>query len=297
MKLLKFIIKPFKSESSKVIILTFIIWKISLFLILSLAIIFIPLYSKHFLGGGLGNYSKNPYIFAWANFDGEHYLSIAQGGYGQLNHAFFPLYPLLINILSLKIQNIAWLIVVGLFISSICFLIGLFLLQKLTRLDFPKSSLLTILALITFPTSFYFGALYTESLFLMLSVGAFYFARVGKWWIAGILGGLSSATRIYGILIFPALLIDWFQNRSKYGQSYGQSNDKNFQTLLALCLIPVGFLCYIFYLYLSVGDVFVFYKELSIFGEQRSGNLILLPQILYRYFKMLTSVDIQNPIY
>ena len=49
-------------------------------------------------------YHSNFLLWSWANFDGEHYLNIARHGYqvirGQSEYAFFPLYPLLINLMS-----------------------------------------------------------------------------------------------------------------------------------------------------------------------------------------------------
>ena len=47
-----------------------------------------------YLGGGSALHFTGPELFGWANFDGEHYLSIAIFGYRSLEHAFFPLFPL-----------------------------------------------------------------------------------------------------------------------------------------------------------------------------------------------------------
>jgi hypothetical protein len=57
--------------------------------------------------------------------------------------------------------------------------------------------------------SFFFSAVYSESLFLLLSVGAFYSARTDHWAWAGTLGALAAATRSAGVLIAIALVIIW----------------------------------------------------------------------------------------
>jgi hypothetical protein len=70
--------------------LFFLLWKIFLYLSLVIAFCFIPLGGKNFFGGGLELYNQFPYLLAWANFDGEHYMSIAMNGYQSLEQAFFP---------------------------------------------------------------------------------------------------------------------------------------------------------------------------------------------------------------
>src|SRR3989344_1323512 len=105
MKLSRFIKEQLIDKDLRVIFLMFIIWKIGLFIVFFIAIYFFPLAGHNFLGGGFNNYLNNPYIFAWANFDGEHYLSIAQIGYRGLEQAFFPVYPMLISFLSKPFVN------------------------------------------------------------------------------------------------------------------------------------------------------------------------------------------------
>ena len=160
------------------------------------------------------------WVWSWANFDGVHYLTIAKGGYwAQFTQAFFPLYPLLIKILSL-ISHDRYLIISGLLISFAAFCISLFMLIKLLNLDYPQASIKKIIFIILiFPTSFYFAALYTESIFFLWVISAFYFARVKKWWLSGTLAALASATRITGILLLPALLWEWNQNKIKNQKS------------------------------------------------------------------------------
>lgn len=212
------------------------------------------------------SYLKAPWLWAWANFDGEHYLSIAARGYGFGEEAFFPLYPLLIKFLGGGV----W---AGLLISNFSFLIALVGLYKLIKLDFKeKVARLAVILLLLFPTSFYFGSVYTESLFLALVVWSFYFARGQRWFLASILGMFASVTRVIGILLLPVHAI---RKRSWY-----------------LLLIPLGFLAYMFFLKQTTGDPLKFLHALPAFGEQRSATPILLPQVFYRYvFKILPNLN------
>ena len=101
----------------------FISWRLLLFTFLGLSV-YLSL-QKNFLGGGLGNYIKAPYFWAWGNFDGEHYISIAQRGYGQGEQAFFPLYSLLIKGLSVLFgKGIEIYVLMGLLISNFSFFIS-----------------------------------------------------------------------------------------------------------------------------------------------------------------------------
>lgn len=275
-----------KKKDIYFVVIAFLMWRFGLFVILFLAEKFVPL-QTNFLGGGLGNYLGNPNLWAWANFDGEHYISIAQNGYGFGERAFFPLFPVLIKYIgNIFGGNILTFNIAGNIVSNLSFLLGLLGLYKIVGLDHPaKISKLTVIVLLLFPTSFYFATVYTESLFFALAVWSFWFARKEKWLAASLLGILLSATRFVGLIILPALLVEWFlQNRGK----------KNFLYSFppVLLAIPTGLLAYMFYLQRTVGDMFAFYNSLATFGEQRSNHLITLPQVFYRYIvKILPNLN------
>lgn len=202
-------------------------------------------------------------------------MSIAQYGYKFVGQAFFPLFPLLIRLFGSSVF-------LGLVVSNALFLLALFGLYKLIRLDYgEKIARGAIIILLLFPTSFYFASLYTESFFLALVVWSFYYARREKWLFSGILGGLASATRIIGILLLPVLLIEGFLKDKKITVKH-----------LPLIIICVGILSYMFYLKRASGDYLAFLHALPTFGEQRSGFWVFLPQVIYRYiFKILPSLN------
>jgi Gpi18-like mannosyltransferase len=264
------------------VVISFFVWRICLFVPAYLSTIYLPL-QHNFLGGGLGNYLQMPLFWGWANFDGEHYLSIAQSGFGLGEQAFFPLYPLFIKFLSGR--SLFSLNLWGQIISNISFLVALFGFYKLMRLDFSeKISRLAVILMLIFPTSFYFAAVYTESLFLALVVWSFYLARKDKWLPASLLGMFASGTRVIGIILLPVLLVEYFvQKRKLVPSAY---------SLFTLLLIPLGLFAYMFFLYRITGDAFKFIHALPTFGEQRSSALILLPRVFYRYiFKILPNIN------
>lgn len=271
----------------KFIVLSFIAWKVWVFVFLLFAVYFVP-QRLDFLGGGAEHYVRYPWFWAWGNFDGEHYLAIAQHGYGNGEQAFFPLYPLLMRFLVWPFRgDLYFLQASGLIISNIVFLIGLVGLWKLIKLDFKNNvAQLSIILLLVFPISFYFGSVYTESLFFALTVWSFYFARQNRWFLAGVLGGFATATRFIGILLLPALFTEW-----------KVSNKKSVKSLLALALIPVGLLGYMYYLRENTGDALAFFHTFTFFGEQRSTDLIVLPQVFWRYIKILFDFPRTDPMF
>lgn len=274
-------------KNIKFLLFSFLSWRVLLFVFLFLAASIIQLQEK-FLGGNLEGYLRAPYLWAWVNFDGEHYLSIAYQGYLSLTHFYFPAYSLITKfIASLFNQNFITIVISGLLVSNISFLIALIGFWKLIRLDYKeKIASLAILLLLVFPTSFYFGSFYTESLFLALCVWSFYFARKQKWLLAGILGAVLTATRIVGIALIPALIVElWLQKRKNKRLGL-------FWPVIGILLVPLGLFAYMYYLKIVTGDPLEFFHSVAIFGEQRSVSLTLLPQVFYRYFfKVLPNLN------
>ena len=141
-------------------------------------------------------------------FDSSFYLDIAAHGYGTASAgrlAFFPLYPLLIRLLEPLTGS--WELA-GFLISAAALLGALVLLHRLTELELGRRAAdATILLLAFAPLSFFFTAIYTESLFLALTVASVYAARTDRWRLACGLGALATLTRPTGILLAVALVL------------------------------------------------------------------------------------------
>lgn len=274
------------------IIVLFLFWRLALVVFLVTALIFVPLaFEDRFLGGGPRNYLLAPELFSWANFDGEHYLSIAIIGYKGLEQAFFPVYPRLISFFAGyfyddHLTSLVASVLAGIFLTHLALLLSLVLLWRLIRIDYAENiAFLTLVVLLIFPTSFYLGAVYSESLFLLLALISFYSARKGRWWLAGVSGALASGTRIFGIVLLPALILEILQQRISWVRAWW------------IVLIPIGLLSYMYYQWWTVGDPLAFYRLQKIVGEQHQSGFTLLPQVYYRYIKMLLTVDFYAPIY
>lgn len=149
-----------------------------------------------------------------ARWDSGWYVSIAEGGYeappvrvGQeTNHAFFPLYPALMRgaarATGLDVAR------AGALVSAAALLGALLLLAAWTRRGFGEERVWpTLLAFLAFPTSFFFAAVYSESLLLFLALAAVLAAEKDRDGLAAAAGLLSGLTRISGLVLAPALFL------------------------------------------------------------------------------------------
>jgi hypothetical protein len=152
--------------------------------------------------GAVGNPLAAP-VYRW---DGIYYVEIAQHGYDRLKvTSFFPLYPWLIAVLDVVVGSP---IVAGVLISVAAMFGSLLLLERLAFLDVGLAAARrSVWLLALFPVSLYLSAVYTESLFLLVSIGAFLAARRDRWLLAGLLGGLAAMTRSIGVLMLVPLLL------------------------------------------------------------------------------------------
>ncbi|HWA52243.1 MAG TPA: hypothetical protein VG895_04265 [Patescibacteria group bacterium] len=160
------------------------------------------------------NFLQN-FVSRW---DGHSYLFLAQNGYvttGDEKYfiVFPPLYPSLIKILNLLINNPY---LSAFIISLISIILALFIFYKLLLLDYNKSKSIWItLTVAIFPTSYFFLTAYPESLFFLLIVLSLYFARTNKFKYSSIAAFFATLTRPFGILIWPSILIEWFLNKKR----------------------------------------------------------------------------------
>jgi hypothetical protein len=183
-----------------------------------------------------------------ARWDSVWYLGIAHSGYDGASTAFFPLYPLLVRAFAAGSSPGA-LLVAGYFVSLTSLFGALYLMQRLVVLELGSAALArtAVLMLALFPGALWLGAPYSESLYLLLSVGTFYAARSGRWWVAGALAALASASRSAGIVLVVPLLILWWQSRPRRLRDLGW-----------IALAPLGLGAYSLYLAVTMGDGFAY---------------------------------------
>ncbi|HEX9061559.1 MAG TPA: glycosyltransferase family 39 protein [Clostridia bacterium] len=204
----------------------------------------------------------------WNKWDSPHYLSIAENGYlntgDEANFiVFYPLYPLLVKIVSFVLQNY---FLSGIIVSNTCLVIACCYLYKLVKMETECSNTAfeSVKYLLIFPFAFFFGIVYTESTFLMLSVMTIYYIRRGEWLKVGLAGMLAALTKNQGILLLVPAAMEYIIgldliNRIKY-KRYGEIIGSILKNGLLLLLIPCGFGLYLLLNKIVTGNWYQFLK-------------------------------------
>jgi mannosyltransferase PIG-V len=187
-------------------------------------------------------------------WDGSWYRLIAKHGYGppmpDVAAAFFPVYPLLVRAVAFLVRDLQ---VASLLVSNGCLIAAALLLVRLLRQDYDELVCRRAIIFLMFnPVSFFLSAAYSESTFLLLTIGALLAARQGKWLAAALCGGCLSATRAPGLIIGAPLF-------AEYVVQWRRRGEKPFfrPRLLWLGLLPAGLLVYMLYSYALRGDLFM----------------------------------------
>ncbi len=229
----------------------------------------------HHLTAPFGSAAANFLFAPAARWDSVWYLTIAHGGYPTpASSAFFPLYPLLIHGGALLLGSD---LIVGTLISFVAMTTGLYLLYRLMRLDLSHAQArATVMLVAFFPAALFLSALYTEALFLMLSVGAIYAARQERWVWAGVLGGLAAATRSGGVLLVLPLLWLYLYGPRSGGELVATGGGWRPRYALArsagwLALVPAGLLAYMGYLGLAHHAPLAAFQAEAVWGRQFAG--------------------------
>jgi hypothetical protein len=155
--------------------------------------------------------------------DAVWYLRLADEGWStdDPSAAFFPLYPL-------TVRAVAWILpgedlLSAILVSNVAFLGALLALFALTAEAFgDRIARRAIVVAAIFPTSFFFLAPYTESLFLLLSILAFREARHDRWGRVAVFGALAALTRSVGIVLLPALALEAISASGDRGRAGGR---------------------------------------------------------------------------
>jgi hypothetical protein len=224
--------------------------------------------------GPLGGWdvSSHLWVNALTRWDAGWYLDVALNGYSPApvrddgwNVAFSPLYPGLMRALA---PVVGWgevstetLAIAGIIISNLALLVAASYLAALVRLDFGEAlARRTVLFLLLFPTSFFFSAVYTESLFLALSVASFYYARRRMWAPAAMLAALACWTRPHGVLLSVPLTLEYLSAR-RYDLRKLQPD------IAWLGLAPVAFAAWLGGAYVLTGDALAPLTAISLWGR------------------------------
>ncbi len=223
-----------------------------------LFLFFALLYFFSFQQGDYKYYSMQRMLTQW---DGQHYLSIARDGYEKFtcqyspenicgNIGWFPFYPLVGSTLSFLPIPIN-ILMIGL--SWLSFWLALLLLYRFTKkLYSEKTALWAVIALLIFPSSFYFLTVFPYSMYLLITMLIFTFLFQRQYLYLIPLTAILAVTYPSGIVIVLPLLYTLWQDRKTAALKE--------KLLLSTSVISVGLglTLYCLYNYIAFDDFFLY---------------------------------------
>lgn len=234
--------------------------------------------------------SFSDFLEAWKRWDSAHYLNIAENGYaGAIENGehiflvFYPLYPWLIKALSILIKDLR---LCGIVISVISYGIGSVFLYKIVKSELGEKAAENALMLISvFPFAFFFGSIATESLFLAITAAFFYYLRKHDWQMAAFLGFLACLTKVQGLLLAFAVLVELFYFKRGIKLIRERKWKSFFKRIIypgcIAALMLFGFGIYLFINYSVEGDPFRF----MYYQRNHWGNGLCFPWETIGYVK------------
>jgi hypothetical protein len=219
-----------------------------------------------------------PHAFwdSFARYDAGWYHTIASTGYvygegGRNNLAFFPLYPMLMRgigtALGSRREDFYF---AGIMISWLAFAGAMVMLHRLARLDLDERAAgRAVIYAAVFPFAYFFGVVYTESLFLLALVTAAYAMRTRQWALAALAGAAMTATRVTGLMAVPGLA--WLAWRA----SANRRDLVKAAGAVAGCFAGIGL--YSLYNYSVSGHPFAWYDAITRWNYYPGQNPVAMP--------------------
>jgi hypothetical protein len=204
--------------------------------------------------------TRTDVLSCYANWDGRWYQRIATEGYtydpnSMSSVAFFPLYPLLASGIHHSTgMRSEWALLI---VSHLALIASYYLFLRYLRIrresqGSEKVVQYGFMAMVFFPTTFFFHMTYTESLFLLLLLATLFAIRLEKpLLLIAALIGLATATRPVGVALGPVFVLHlWNVSRSK--------TDFFLKSLIYGPICLSGLIAYMTYLGWIFSDPFAF---------------------------------------
>lgn len=282
-----------------------LIWKCLLYEVFFLLIIHVVPLKDRFASQQFGTGVADE-IRMWANFDGFQYLRVARSGYNLDNLPFFPFFPA--TILFARIVLDVRFLFAGILVAYLAFFGCLRMFYLLLTQDKKVSSWVTFICLLfIYPTAFYYGAVYNDSLFLLFSLLCIYFARRREWVFASTAGIFATATRLNGLAlaIFVAVEFisslyeeDWddWQITTYFKHIISKETWMNVWRSGAwtVIFIPGTYLTYLYYIQTYFGDWRMIHRAMVVWGQEK---VVFPPIIFIRYLRIFLTVKVFSVLY
>jgi len=257
---------------------------------------FVLIYLVLFEVGESKYYSLTRTLIQW---DGQHYLSIARDGYEKFpcpwdrnyicgNVGWFPFYPLVGRLVGQFVALIGVDIRVAMIATSwLAFWLALLVMYRLIENKFGhKVALFSLLALLLFPSSFYFLTVFPYSIYLLLALLIFYLIEKGRYTLVPLCSGFLAVTYPSGIVIGLPIL---YTLVSKWKEL-----DRKKKLLLMAALLTIGLALFLYccYYWWKFDDFFLYQRVQAQSYYAHQVTLPLLPIV-----KSLLSLKWDAPVF
>ena len=246
--------------------------------------------------------SNNEFLNLQARWDAGWYYGIATEGYyfsygmqergEQLNVVFFPAFPLLMRVAGRLLGGAAVsMFIGGTVVAWGTFVIALWYLFRFARdlLGDEAKATTAVWLVATYPFAVWFGAVYTESLYLLGAVATLYHFRRGELWKAGAWGLLVGLTRPNGCFLSIPLAVmavspwlpGWLNgSRILSAEPTGKTERRPgfVPAMLAASMPGIGVLIYSAYVWTLSGDPLSWAEGHAAWGRSYQGLSILVAE-------------------
>lgn len=216
----------------------------------------------------------------WNKSQSIYFVEIAVNGYsqdagteGSLNgNSLYPLYSLTIKLFYKAlpfINNTEAIYITGALLSAVFLGSALFYLNKL--MDniwlYEDQKYFVMIMLLVFPGSFFFNLLYSESLFLLLSVLFLYQLFRKKYFLSAVFLSLAAVTRLVGLVMIVPFLFYIFTSE-RYNKKFNFVS----RSLSYLTMIFLPLAVFYYHLFEKSGDFFA-----ALRGQTAIHNFLFIP--------------------
>ena len=166
-------------------------------------------------------FPDHKWIDGWVRWDSMWYEHIVNdqprfipAGHSHAN--FLPLYSFVSWIAALPFRLVLdherAFYIGGLIVSAVSLLLALKAVHRLaTRLAGDEVAVRAVWLIAVFPFSFFLTAVYADAFYFCLAAWSLTFAYEGRWPLACALASLASMTRIPGLALYPAIVLEYLR--------------------------------------------------------------------------------------
>jgi hypothetical protein len=190
------------------------------------------------------------------SWDGAWYLRIVRNGYPksippdvtfdmtQARAAFFPVFPTLVRWVDYVLPGGDTF--AGIFLNTVFGALAVYVVGLLARQLFgDRAGYRAMLIMAFFPGSFVLTFMYSEATLILVSAACLLMLVRERWWLAGVLAAVGTATRPNGVALCAACAVAAF---------LAIRERRNWMSLAAPVLSPIGLIAFQTYLRIRTGE-------------------------------------------